>query len=95
MFTLAWLFLPGQPAFRTGLILIGLAPCIAMVLIWIDLAKADREAAALLVAINSIVQVPAYALLGGFYLKILPGWLGQATQDVAFSMADTARPLPG
>ena len=91
MFALAWIFLPGQPAFRTGLILIGLAPCIAMVLIWIDLARGDREAAALLVAINSIIQVLAYALLGGFYLKILPGWLGLATQDVAFSMAEIAR----
>jgi ACR3 family arsenite transporter len=91
MFALAWLFLPTQPEFRTGLILIGLAPCIAMVLIWIDLAQGDREAAALLVAINSIVQVLAYALLGGFYLKILPGWLGLATQDVAFSMAEIAR----
>jgi len=91
MFALAWIFLPGQPAFRTGLILIGLAPCIAMVLIWIDLAQGDREAAALLVAINSIIQVLAYALLGGFYLKILPGWLGLATQDVAFSMAEIAK----
>ena len=91
MFALAWLFLPTQPEFRTGLILIGLAPCIAMVLIWIDLARGDREAAALLVAINSIVQVLAYALLGGFYLKILPGWLGLATQDVAFQMAEIAK----
>ncbi len=91
MFALAWIFLPGQPEFRTGLILIGLAPCIAMVLIWIDLAQGDREAAALLVAINSIIQVLAYALLGGFYLKVLPGWLGLATQDVAFSMAEIAK----
>jgi ACR3 family arsenite transporter len=91
MFVLAWLFLPSQPAFRTGLILIGLAPCIAMVLIWIDLARGDREAAALLVAINSIVQVLAYALLGAFYLKILPGWLGLATQDVTFKVAEIAR----
>ncbi len=90
MFALAWLFLPGQPEFRTGLILIGLAPCIAMVLIWIDLPRGDREAAALLVAINSIIQLLAYALLGGFYLKILPGWLGLATQDVAFSMVEIA-----
>ena len=91
MFALAWLFLPTQPEFRTGLILIGLAPCIAMVLIWIDLAQGDREAAALLVEINSIIQVLAYALLGAFYLKILPGWLGLATQDVAFSMAEIAK----
>ena len=85
MFALAWIFLADQPAFRTGLIVIGLARCIAMVLIWNDLACGDREAAALLVAINSIFQVLAYALLGTFYLKILPGWLGLGTQDVKFS----------
>jgi ACR3 family arsenite transporter len=56
-----------------------------MVLIWNDLACGDREAAALLVAINSVFQILAYALLGTFYLKILPGWLGLDTQDVQFS----------
>ena len=91
MFCLAWLFLPDQPAFRTGLILIGIAPCIAMVLIWIDLAQGDREAAALLVAINSLVQVMAYALLGSFYLQILPRWLGLESQVVNFSMAEIAK----
>jgi len=85
MFTLAWIFLPDQPAFRTGLIVIGLARCIAMVLIWNDLACGDREAGALLVAINSVFQILAYALLGWFYLAVLPGWLGLDTQDVAFS----------
>ena len=85
MFALAWVFLADQPAFRTGLIVIGLARCIAMVLIWNDLACGDREAAAMLVAINSIFQVLAYALLGTFYLRILPGWLGLGTQDVKFS----------
>ena len=91
MFVLAWLFLADQPAFRTGLIVIGLAPCIAMVLIWNDLAFGDREAGALLVAINSVLQVLAYALLGTFYLKILPGWLGLDTQDVAFSTWDITK----
>ena len=85
MFSLAWIFLADQPAFRTGLIVIGLARCIAMVLIWNDLACGDREAAALLVAINSVFQILAYALLGTFYLRILPGWLGLGTQDVQFS----------
>ena len=85
MFALAWIFLPDQPAFRTGLIVIGLARCIAMVLIWNDLACGDREAGALLVAINSVFQILAYALLGWFYLAILPGWLGLDTQDVLFS----------
>ena len=91
MFALAWLFLPDQPAFRTGLILIGIAPCIAMVLIWIDLAQGDREAAALLVAINSLVQVVVYALLGSFYLKILPTWLGLESQVVNFSVVEIAK----
>ena len=85
MFTLAWVFLADEPAFRTGLIVIGLARCIAMVLIWNDLACGDGEAAALLVAINSVFQIVAYALLGTFYLTILPGWLGLDTQDVQFS----------
>ncbi|MFI0432843.1 MAG: ACR3 family arsenite efflux transporter [Candidatus Nanopelagicales bacterium] len=85
MFTLAWVFLADYPALRTGLIVIGLARCIAMVLIWNDLACGDREAAALLVAINSVFQILAYALLGTFYLKVLPGWLGLDTQDVQFS----------
>jgi ACR3 family arsenite transporter len=91
MFSLAWLFLPDQPAFRTGLILIGIAPCIAMVLIWIDLAQGNREAAALLVAINSILQVLIYAVLGTFYLQILPAWLGLDSQIVRFSFAEIAR----
>jgi ACR3 family arsenite transporter len=91
MFSLAWLFLPDQPAFRTGLILIGIAPCIAMVLIWIDLAQGNREAAALLVAINSILQVLIYAVLGTFYLQILPAWLGLDAQIVRFSFGEIAR----
>ncbi len=91
MFALAWIFLADQPAFRTGIIVIGLARCIAMVLIWNELACGDREAAALLVAINSVFQIVAYALLGTFYLRILPGWLGLGTQDVQFSMGDITR----
>lgn len=91
MFILAWVFLADYPAFRTGLIVIGLARCIAMVLIWNDLACGDREAGALLVAINSVFQILAYALLGTFYLKILPGWLGLDTQDVQFSTWDITK----
>lgn len=85
MFILAWTFLPDQPEFRTGLIVVGLARCIAMVLIWNDLACGDREAAALLVALNSVFQIVAYAALGVFYLQILPGWLGWQTADAQFS----------
>ncbi len=76
MFALAWLLLPDLPEYRTGLIIVGLARCIAMVLIWNDLACGDREAAAILVAINSVFQIVAFAGLGWFYLDVLPGWLG-------------------
>ena len=91
MFALAWIFLPDEPAFRTGLIVIGLARCIAMVLIWYDLACGDREAGALLVAINSVFQILAYAVLGTFYLAILPGWLGLGSEDVQFSTWDITK----
>jgi ACR3 family arsenite transporter len=76
MFALAWLLLPDLPAYRTGLIIVGLARCIAMVLIWNDLARGDGEAAAILVAINALFQILAFAGLGYFYLQVLPGWLG-------------------
>ena len=79
MFTLAWLLMPDLPEYRTGIIIVGLARCIAMVLIWNDLACGDREAAAVLVALNAIFQILAFAGLGWFYLQILPGWLGLPT----------------
>lgn len=85
MFTLAWIFLPDQPELRTGLIMVGLARCIAMVLVWSDLSCADREATAVLVAINSVFQVIMYAVLGWFYLQILPSWLGLETTSAEFS----------
>jgi arsenite transporter len=76
MFALAWLLLPDLPEYRTGLIIVGLARCIAMVLIWNDLACGDAEAAAILVALNAVFQIVAFAGLGYFYLELLPGWLG-------------------
>ncbi len=86
MFALAWLTLPDLPEFRTGLIIVGLARCIAMVLIWNDLACGDREAAAFLVALNSVFQVVAFGGLGWFYLQVLPSWLGLPTTSAEFSV---------
>lgn len=91
MFALAWVFLPDQPEYRTGLIIVGLARCIAMVIIWNDLACGDREAAAVLVAINSLFQVVAFAALGWFYLQVLPGWLGLPRSSIDASPWDIAR----
>ena len=91
MFTLAWLFLADQPAYRTGVIIVGLARCIAMVLVWNDLACGDREGAAVLVALNSLFQIAAYSLLGYFYLTLLPGWLGLDTQGFEVSIWEVAR----
>ncbi len=91
MFTLAWVFLADQPELRTGLIIVGLARCIAMVLIWNDLACGSRELAAVLVALNSVFQIVMYSVLGWFYLTALPNWLGLDTQSLHVSMWDITR----
>jgi len=91
MFALAWLFLADQPSYRTGVIIVGLARCIAMVLVWNDLACGDREGAAVLVALNSLFQIVAYSFLGYFYLTLLPGWLGLDTQGFEVSIWEVAR----
>lgn len=91
MFALAWTFLADQPEFRTGLIIVGLARCIAMVLIWSDLACGDSDATALMVAINSVFQIVAYSLLGWFYLTALPDILGLDTQGFEVSIWTVAR----
>jgi ACR3 family arsenite transporter len=91
MFTLAWLLLPNQPAYRTGVIIVGLARCIAMVLIWNDIAKGDRDRAAILVVFNAIFQVVAFSLLGYFYLTVLPGWLGLNAQGFQPGIWEIAR----
>ncbi len=91
MFGLAWLFLPDMPAYRTGLIIVGLARCIAMVLIWNMLAGGNNEDAAVLVALNSIFQIIMYSPLAYFYLTIVPGWLGADTAEVGVTMGEIAK----
>jgi arsenite transporter len=91
MFALAWIFLADQPAYRTGVIIVGLARCIAMVLVWNEIARGDRERAAVLVVFNAIFQLAAYSLLGYFYLSVLPGWLGLETQGFQPSIWEIAR----
>ncbi|MBU6316321.1 MAG: ACR3 family arsenite efflux transporter [Acidobacteria bacterium] len=91
MFALAWLMLPDLPEYRTGLIIVGLARCIAMVLIWNDLACGDRELAAVLVALNSVFQIVAFSFLGWFYLDVLPGWLGLSTDGIDVTVWEIAK----
>jgi ACR3 family arsenite transporter len=91
MLGLAWLFLPDLPHYRTGLVLIGLARCIAMVLIWNALACGSGELAAVLVALNSIFQILTYSVLGWLYLKVVPGWFGADTAVLDISMGQIAK----
>jgi arsenite transporter len=91
MFALAWALLPDHPEYRTGLIIVGLARCIAMVLIWNMLAHGDNEYAAVLVAINSVFQVVMYTVLGYFYLTVVPQWLGGEAVALDVSLWDIAK----
>jgi len=91
MFLLAWIFLPDHPEYRTGLIIVGLARCIAMVLIWNMLACGDNEYAAVLVALNSVFQIIMYTVLGYFYLTVVPRWFGAEGVALNISMWSIAK----
>ncbi len=91
MLGLAWLFLPDLPHYRNGLVLIGLARCIAMVLIWNSLACGSGELAAVLVALNSVFQILTYSVLGWLFLTVVPAWFGADTAALNVSMGQIAR----
>ena len=91
MLGLAWLFLPDLPRYRNGLVLIGLARRIAMVLIWNSIACGSRELAAVLVALNSVFQILTYSVLGSLFLTVVPTWFGADTAALNVSMAQIAK----
>ncbi|SFN12255.1 arsenite transporter, ACR3 family [Chryseobacterium oleae] len=91
MFALAVIFLKNEPDFMIGLILIGLARCIAMVIVWNDLAQGNREYAALLIALNSIFQIVSYSFLVWLFINVLPQKLGLGNFNVSVPIGDVTK----